>query len=121
MKDWCSFITNLVDDSEKKLIEEVMFSANPAMLKFVRFGSILDQTEIGILSDVSQGSHSHSSIQFERKELTIIKEEEVDFLLLFDLFMGGFNIKVLCSVLKESGESHCSAGSVVIAKRSQDR
>ena len=58
MKEWCAFITNMVDDSERKLVEEVMSSAQPAMLKFVKNGSIFELTEIGFLTEISPGSPS---------------------------------------------------------------
>ena len=59
----------MVEDLGKEMIEKVMSCANPQMLKFIKnedILSILDQTKIGFLTDVS-----HLPIQ-EEKEL---KEE----------------------------------------------
>ena len=46
----------MVEDLGKEMIEKVMSSANPQMLKFIKnedILSILDQTKIGFLTDVS--------------------------------------------------------------------
>ena len=84
MKDWCSELTQLVgrwlEDSRKKLEGTVMSSENPAMLKFAKndVSSVLEHTLIGFLTTVPVPPDvSHSSIQFEKKELTTIVEEEV--------------------------------------------
>ena len=107
MKDWCSELTQLVgrwlEDSRKKLEGTVMSSENPAMLKFAKndVSSVLEHTLIGFLTTVPVPPDvSHSSIQFEKKELTTIVEEEVRLYiivwLVFLIFLSGVwrNLKV---------------------------
>ena len=70
VKEWCSVITQMVDDAGKKLVEEVMSSANPALLKFVKnenICSLLNQANIGFLTTVPTSS---VSVQSMKKELT---------------------------------------------------
>ena len=79
VKEWCSVITQMVDDAGKKLVEEVMSSANPALLKFVKnenICSLLNQANIGFLTTVPASS---VSVQTMKKELTTIQEVEVGF------------------------------------------
>ena len=80
VKEWCSVITQMVDDAGKKLVEEVMSSANPALLKFVKnenICSLLNQANIGFLTTVPTSS---VSVQSMKKELTTIQEVEVSLL-----------------------------------------
>ena len=81
MKSWCSKLRDLVNDSGKKLVEEVKSSANPASLKFVKnedISSLLKQANVGVLTAVPVPPDvSHATIQFKKKELTTITEVEV--------------------------------------------
>ena len=78
MREWCSEVTQMVatwaEDSGKQLVETVMSSENPAMLKFAKndLGSLLNHTVIGYLT----------TVPVEKKELTTIREEEVRFVYL---------------------------------------
>ena len=67
----------MVDDAGKKLVEEVMSSANPALLKFVKNEDICSLlNKIGFLTTVSAPS---VSVQSMKMELTTIQEVEVSF------------------------------------------
>ena len=79
VKDWCSKLREMVNDSGKKLVEEVKSSTNPAGLKFVKnedISSSLNQAKVGFLTAVSD-----ATVQFKKKESTTIKEIEVSFCL----------------------------------------
>ena len=73
MREWCSEVTRMLttwaEDSGKQLVETVMSSENPAMLKFAKndIVSLLNHTVIGVLT----------TVPVEKKELTTIREEEV--------------------------------------------
>ena len=75
MRQWSSEVTQMVatwaKDSGKQLVETVMSSENPAMLKFSKndIVSLLNHTVIGFLT----------TVPVEKKELTTIREEEVRF------------------------------------------
>ena len=62
-------LTTWAEDSGKQLVETVMSSENPAMLKFAKndIVSLLNHTVIGVLT----------TVPVEKKELTTIREEEV--------------------------------------------
>ena len=114
-------MADLVNDSGKKLVEEVKSSANPAGLKFVKnedISSLLNQAKVGVLTAVPVTPDvSHATIQFKKKELTTITEVEVSSCLLFMYY-----IVIITIFIQESGESPSwTVGSVVIAKWSEDR
>ena len=79
-----------MNDSGKKLVEEIKSSANPGGLKFLKnedLGSLLNKTQVGYLTPVAvPPDDAPSTPQFKKHELTTIKEVEVRSCLLFELY-----------------------------------
>ena len=90
VKGWCSKLGEMVNDSGKKLMEEIKSSGNPAGLKFLQnedLGSLLIKAQVGILTPVAVlPDDAHTTPQFKKHELTTIKEVEVRSCLLFELY-----------------------------------
>ena len=74
--DWCSTINQMVEKARQQLVEEVMSSTSPAMMKFVKsdHSMLLDKNKIGFFT---VSGPIRAEICSQKRELSTIKEEEV--------------------------------------------
>ena len=99
MKEWCATIKQLVNDSGKKIVEELKSSSNPAKLKFIKnedICTLLKQSKVGVLTAVPVTPEvSPSTSQLRKKELTTIKEVEVSLQCDITMCFTNYNLRSL--------------------------